>query len=237
MMRKKGIIFWDFDGTLIRFTGWRSALTGVLDECEPGHAIDPLNFRPFLQEGFPWHQPEGPHTHLKTPEDWWRALEPVFVKCYEGVGYNARRAAELAPKVRKFMVQPERYLLYEDSIHILTDLQLKGWRHCILSNHIPELPQIVKALGLSPYLDFCFTSGLTGYEKPHPRAFRIALETAGNTEKVWMVGDSVTSDIKGAEAVGIPAILVHSTPEENVRYHAAALTDVLEIIEGEYSHQ
>jgi putative hydrolase of the HAD superfamily len=113
-----------------------------------------------------------------------------------------------------------------------------GWRHAIITNHMPELPGIVKALGLSPYIEFCVDSALTGYEKPHPQAFRLALTMAGNPEQVWMVGDNMVSDIKGAEAVGIPAILVNEphvhtnqvADIRDIRYRAADLTGVVKII-------
>jgi putative hydrolase of the HAD superfamily len=224
------VIFWDFDGTLVPFTSWRSAVIDVLNESDPGHSVDPEHIRPFLRDGFPWHKPEEPHHHLSHPDKWWQALEPVFIRCYQGVGYSGERAAALAGQVRKQMTKPQRYTLYEDTIPVLAALKEKDWRHVILSNHMPELPDIVRALGLSPYIDFCITSADTGYEKPNLRAFRNALSIVGNPETAWMVGDNIVSDIKGAEAAGIPAILVHASPAEEAKYHAIDLVGVLKII-------
>jgi putative hydrolase of the HAD superfamily len=206
----------------------------ILDEYEPGHNINSENMRPFLREGFPWHNSEVPHTHITTSDEWWQTLEPVFIKCYMGVGYYPDRAAYLAQQVREYIIKPERYTLYEDALSVLTELKEKGWRHIILSNHIPELPQILNALALTPYIDYCLTSGATGYEKPNPQAFNIALETAGNPHDAWMVGDNLTTDIFGAEAAGIPAILVHTPPTEDARYCAATLTDVIKIVESNH---
>jgi putative hydrolase of the HAD superfamily len=80
--------------------------------------------------------------------------------------------------------------------------------NAILSNHVPELPELVGALGIAPYVDAVFTSALTGFEKPHPEAFRYALRAFGDPQHVWMVGDSPTADVQGAEALGLRAILV-----------------------------
>ena len=238
MAKTEKVIFWDFAGTLAversrktGGTGWRAAIMDVLDECEPGHGIDSEKIRSFLQEGFPWHKPEEPHTHLAMPDAWWQALELVFIRCYRGIGYSSERAAELATQVRRHMIKSERYVLYEDTITVLAELKAKGWRHVMLSNHMPELPEIVKMIGLSPYIACFITSGVTGYEKPHPQAFRIALDTAGNPEKAWMIGDNIESDINGAENAGIPAILVRSPRTEDVKYYAASLNDVVGIIE------
>jgi putative hydrolase of the HAD superfamily len=226
----KKVIFWDFDGTLVPFTSWRMAIVDVLNECEPGNRIDPESIRPFLRDGFPWHYPENPHPHLKYPDKWWKALEPVFIKCYKGVGYPEYRARELAEQVRKQMTRPQRYVLYENTILVLETLKEKDWRNVILSNHMPELPEIVNAIGLSSYVDYCITSAATGWEKPNPRAFRNALAIAGNPEIAWMVGDNTNSDVLGAEAAGIPAILVHASPVQQVRYYAADLPGALKII-------
>lgn len=234
MTQKKKVILWDFDGTLVRFTSWRMALRDVLNECDPGHQIDPEQMRPFLRDGFPWHRPEEPHLHLSNPDDWWQATEPVFARCYRGVGYDDKRAGELAIEVRKHMTVPARYQLYEDAISVLATLRDEGWSQIILSNHMPELPEIVRALGISPYIDSCLTSAATGWEKPNPKAFHNALETAGNPQKKWMIGDNIAADVKGAEAAGIAAILVHAPQIVEVKYSAAELTGVLNIIR-EYS--
>lgn len=231
MTSGKPTIIWDFDGTLVYFSSWRTALMDALDECEPGHNIDQEQIRPFLRDGFPWHRPDEPHTHLNTPEAWWTALEPLFIGAYRGVGIKYIRAREIAGQVRRHMTNPSRYTLYEDAISTLAGLKEKGWRHIILSNHMPELPDVIQSLGLSRYVDMCFVSGIIGYEKPNPQALRIALEGAGYPALVWVIGDNPTSDIQGAKAADIPAILVHNQPAEDTQYYAENLIDVVKIIE------
>jgi len=224
------VIFWDFDGTLVTFTSWRPAIVQVLDEHDPGHNVDAEIIRPFLKNGFPWHTPEVPHLHLNTPDAWWRALEPVFTRTYMGVGYSPERAAALAPLVRRYMARPERFKLFEDTIPVMEALNARGWRHAILSNHMPELASIAGALGLWPNITGCFSSAVTGYEKPNPQAYRLALEACGNPEKAWMVGDNVNADVKGSEAAGIPAILVRVPRPDDIKHYAADLHGAAEII-------
>jgi hypothetical protein len=69
-----------------------------------------------------------------------------------------------------------------------------------LSNHVPELPEILNNLGLAEQLLEVFNSAESGYEKPHPRAFDGVLETVAGAEAAWMVGDSLATDVRGAEA-------------------------------------
>jgi putative hydrolase of the HAD superfamily len=224
-------IIWDFDGTLVQFTSWRYALIDVLNEFEPGHGIDHEQIRPFLRDGFPWHKPEEPHFHLSKPEAWWASLEPLFTRVYQGVGFNMERAALLAKQVRKHMTNPKRFILFEDTLPVLTELKEKGWRNVILSNHMPELPYIVRSLELTPLIEICLTSGVTGYEKPNPQAFHMALSLVGNPKNVWMVGDNPISDVQGAETQGIPAILVRNQQNEEAKYKAHDLYEVIKIIE------
>ena len=202
----------------------------VLAEFEPGHTINSEQLRPFLKDGFPWNRPQESHQQLSTPEFWWINLEPLFVRTFQGVGFSFVRAKFLAHHVRKYMVNPNRYVLYDDTLPVLTELKEKGWRNVILSNNMPELPNIAEALGLNRFIDYCFVSATTGYEKPNPEAFNIALSALSNPERIWMVGDDLIPDVSGAESLGIPAILVHNTQSFNTKYQASTLLDALKII-------
>ena len=51
-------------------------------------------------------------------------------------------------------------------------------------------------------------SASTGYEKPNPEAWYIALRNLDPDTRVIMVGDNVNADARGAEQIGLPSILV-----------------------------
>jgi putative hydrolase of the HAD superfamily len=73
-------------------------------------------------------------------------------------------------------------------------------------------------------------SAVTGFEKPHPRAFALALASAGQPAVAWMIGDNPVADVGGAVATGLGAILVRtSPPDPGIRY-AAGLADVAAIV-------
>ena len=204
------VVLWDFDGTLAHRPGmWRGCLIETLDEHLPGHLVDSEELRPFLRHGFPWHRPEVAHLELCEPDAWWQHVEGLLAAAYEGVGIDRGGARRLARLARERYVDPScRWTLYPDTIPALERLRAQGWRHVVLSNHVPELPELVAALGLSPFLDLVLTSAATGFEKPNPRAFELALRRCGAPSEVWMVGDNPVADVAGAEAIGIPAVLV-----------------------------
>ena len=83
--------------------------------------------------------------------------------------------------------------------------------------HARPVRRLVGRDTLAPHLDHVLTSARTGYEKPHPRAFRLALAAAGDPREAWMVGDNAHADVGGAESVGLPAILVRADGPARLR--------------------
>ncbi len=236
-MRESGcalrqVILWDFDGTLaIREGGWTGALSDLLAVHAPDVAVTPDQIRPFLQAGFPWHEPHTPHTHLNDdPAMWWRALDPIFVNAFEGLGVARKRAVDLARLVRAQYLAPAAWRLFDDVLPALCALAEHGWQQMIVSNHVPELPQIVSELGLDNMFAAIINSATIGYEKPHPAIYQCALQMAGNADPIWMIGDSYNADVLGAQAAGIPAILVRK-PHPQAPYVCADLPAALAIIE------
>lgn len=208
-MNAEKVILWDFDGTLGgRPREWRGCLMEILDRHEPGHNVDVEEIRSYLRDGFPWHRPDVAHPELSTTDAWWAHVEPLLVRSYEGVRIEPERARVLGRLAREHYVDARQWTLFDDTLTALRLLQERGWSHIILSNHVPELRTIVEHLGLNDLVDEVVNSAETGYEKPHPGAFDHARRAAGNPEQLWMVGDNPHADVDGAEAAGIPAILI-----------------------------
>jgi putative hydrolase of the HAD superfamily len=205
------LILWDFDGTLgYRDGGWTGTLLEVLHRHRPGFPATRDDVRRHLQSGFPWQTPDVPHTHLRSAEQWWAALAPVFEKAYLSVGIGADEAARLAAEVRTTYLDAARWRLYEDTVPVLRSLASSGWTHRVLSNHVPELEPLLGTLGIRDLFQSVYTSGQTGYEKPHHGAFEVAIGPGADRSAVWMVGDSLTADVGGAHRVGVSAILVRN---------------------------
>jgi putative hydrolase of the HAD superfamily len=215
------LVIWDFDGTLAHRrgeTGWSILLAEALDAEEPGHGHTAETFRPHLREGFPWHRPEVAHTELGEPATWWGSVRPLLARAYEAAGYLPARAVELAEAARRLYVDPTvGWALFDDTLPTLERLSQAGWSHAILSNHVPELRQLVVGLGLESNFALVSCSAETGYEKPHPEAFASVLDRLRPAE-AWMVGDNVVADVLGAEAVGIRGVLVRRPDPRAARY-------------------
>ncbi len=231
-MAQKTII-WDFDGTLAERPGlWSGTMAEVLCERFPGCGITREDIRPYMKGVFPWDTPDMPHPGLSA-EGWWLRMESSMADAYESAGVEKEKSVYLAALARRRYIDPCGFKLYEDTISTLERLSSLGWRHMILSNHVPELSDIVAGLGIGGFFSLVLSSANTGYEKPHPEAFRLALAACGSPGTVWMAGDSIKADIEGASALGIPAVLVHTPDPGNLKYNADTLKNVISIVEPE----
>jgi putative hydrolase of the HAD superfamily len=225
------LLIWDFDGTLAFREGlWSSAVAEVARAHIPGCQVAREDFLPHLQSGFPWHSPELPHPHITSAQDWWQHLSPVIAGALvKGTGMPARQAEKLVPVVRATFVDPRHWALFDDVLPCLEALTEAGWTHVVLSNHVPELPLLIEALGLTPHMAQVFNSATLGYEKPHPESFGTVLGAFPDAARAVMVGDDYAVDVQGAEAVGLSAILVRKANAGATAFHEslASLAPVL----------
>lgn len=228
-------IFWDFDCTLGYNDGkWTGLLTGIVNERYPELGIVRDDIRPYMADGrFPWHHPEIEHPG-QSADEWWDDLLPMLIRAYRKAGTGDERAEELARLVRAAYLEPGAWHLYDDTVPCLEKLSEMGWIHYILSNHVPELPDIVKLLGIDGLFAEISTSADTGIEKPNPGAFKQMMAKLPADATIWMIGDNYKADVQGAEAVGLPAILVRGT-RDDAKFCCEGLDGVPEILAEQVS--
>ena len=225
-------ILWDFDGTLAYRKGmWSGCLADVLQEREPSAGITRDDVRPLLRSGFPWDTPDKAHPELNTPETWWEVVEALLVQACVQLGFSDGKARAYAREAHERYIDVAGFKLFDDTLPVLTNLTEHGWRHVILSNHVPELRDLIEGLRLADLVDDALSSAVTGYEKPNPKAFELGREAAGNPDEVWMIGDNPVADVKGALGVGIPAILVR-TDDKHTQPRARDLYEVEPLLEA-----
>ncbi|MGC9468189.1 MAG: HAD family hydrolase [Anaerolineae bacterium] len=230
------LLIWDFDGTLGYREGgaWTASVLETLQQAEPAREVTFEQLRPYMDTGFRWHRPDVRHIPVASvigpdADAWWAELEPVFARAYESVGLSEDAAATLAKRVRDTYLNLSRWRSFDDAEPALGRLAAGGWTHVMLTNHVPELPLIVRELGLEGHFARIFNSAVMGYEKPNPEAFRIVLDAYPEAEACWMIGDSYRADVQGAEAAGIPAVLVRR-PHPDAEFYAESLRAVFSSI-------
>ncbi len=110
--------------------------------------------------------------------------------------------------IRRFNEYLARPTIYEEVREVLAGLRVPV---CIVSNaDHQELQAALGHHGLK--FDFVVSSEISQSYKPHPRIFETALELTGwSAERVVHVGDSLHSDIGGAQGVGLKTAWVNRT--------------------------
>lgn len=135
-------------------------------------------------------------------EAWTRGLAALGID-------NDELGAELAerfPAERR-----KRPIVYDETFEVLDALKGK-YKLLLLTNGTPDL-QEEKLLGvpeLTPYFDEIIISGNYGMGKPDAGIFRHALECLGvDPQDAIMVGDKLTTDILGANTIGMTSVWVN----------------------------
>ena len=133
-----------------------------------------------------------------------------FLRMLDHIGYMgpdlSTRLNEVYLEHRYNDIEP-----YEDVVSML-DALASRFKLGLLSNgnNYPEY------FGLADRFDFAVYAQDIGIEKPDPRTFQIAVERAGcSLNQLLHVGDSLVTDVEGAQAVGVRAVWLNRDEDPN----------------------
>jgi 2-haloalkanoic acid dehalogenase type II len=124
---------------------------------------------------------------------------------HEALGFpRLERAA-----VRQAMLDSLTLRVFPDAPPALRALRARGLRLVVVSNWDSSLPEWLERTGLAELVDGVVSSAVVGAEKPSPRIFEVALDLAGVARgEALHVGDSMATDVGGARAAGVRAVLI-----------------------------
>ncbi|MEX1103570.1 MAG: HAD-IA family hydrolase [Dehalococcoidia bacterium] len=105
--------------------------------------------------------------------------------------------------------------LYDDARALLASLRMRGYAVGVVTNTIfPAhlLWRNLSRLGIAGYIDVLVTSVDVGFGKPHPAPYQRALaDLKLQPHEAIFVGDREETDIAGARAAGMRAVLLERT--------------------------
>jgi putative hydrolase of the HAD superfamily len=102
-------------------------------------------------------------------------------------------------------------------------------------DHPPYVAELLERHDLAQYLDYVVVSGAVRIDKPDPRIYRLALDALSCApEEALFVGDTLETDIAGANTVGCHAVLI-DTKDAHPQYagqRIRRLSELLPLLEG-----
>ena len=224
------ILLFDADRTLFDFDASEKA---AFEKTAPEFGVTPtkevyLAYKRFNDEN--WEALE--RGELEKPRILVRRFEQILSFC----GENVSKAAEFNRKYLKTLATES--IVFPESEGVLSELKNRGKRLFLITNGVTEVQK--GRLSRSPvkyFFEDVFISDEIGFEKP-AREFFAAVEKSikdFNKEKSVVIGDSLTSDIKGANLSGFDCVWLNAKnmplpPEYKANYIILKLEDVLDIV-------
>lgn len=123
--------------------------------------------------------------------------------------------------------------IYPDTIETLKALKEKKIKVALISNAPADnVEQVLERFGMKEFFDGIFISYEQGKLKTEG-LFDVALKKLKlKKEDVISVGDSIETDIKGAESAGIKGYLLDRKGRREFENKIMSLTEVLKLVEG-----
>ena len=129
------------------------------------------------------------------------------------------------------------YQLMADSLEVVENLSKKEELYIVTNGVSVTQHQRLKKSGLAPYFKKFFISEELGVHKPMKAFFDIVFSEIPqlDKEKTVIIGDSLTSDIKGGQVAGIDTIWMNPqgkvANEIKPTFQIKKLTDLYQILE------
>jgi putative hydrolase of the HAD superfamily len=189
-------VFFDVGGTLLR--PWPS-VGAIYAAAAHRHGLSgtPEQMERAFRES--WAALKRPGLTV-SDKDWWREL--VFRTLGEEHEACFRELFE------KF-ARAEAWQVFPGVEETLREARARGLHIGVISNWDERLRPLLQEIGLARWFDSITISCEVGAEKPDARIFQSALHAAKvGAGEALHIGDSFNEDVRGAEAVGMRAVLL-----------------------------
>ena len=229
---KISTILWDVDGTLLDFKAAESAAVKKLfGEFSLGECTDEMVSR-----------------YSQINEVFWQRLErneitkpQVLVGRFEQFFREAGIPVSLAPEFnQRYQIRLGDTIAFrDDSISIVRALCGKVKQYVVSNGTIVAQTKKLTLSGLGELMDGIFLSEAVGAEKPNKAFFDAVFDhiRPSDLSGILIVGESLTSDIRGGLTAGIRTCWYNPARQEapekyRIDYVISDLHEVLEIIES-----
>ena len=172
----------------------------------------------------------SPETVAELERDWWkRVVAQVFAPWPPFEKFD-----DFFDELFGYFADPGAWSLYPEVPDTLAALQHRRLCSSVISNFDSRLVQILDGLGIGRFFDRVFVSSRTGYAKPDPQIFHLALKHHGLApEQSLHVGDSELNDLQGATRAGLRGLLVdrRTAVDPSDHQRVSTLRSILDLVD------
>lgn len=223
-------ILWDIDGTVLDFIASEAyAIRDLFKKYEIGECSDEmLKLYSSINVKY-WQMLE--RNEMTKPE----ILVGRFREFFEIIGADVSIAEDFN---RDYQVTLGDYVVFVDNAKdILLSQKGKYTLAAVTNGTRVAQEKKLRLSGLDSIFDAIFISEVVGVEKPNKEYFDFVFEKLGITDKkeVLLIGDSLTSDMKGGEIAGVDTCWFNphhkpNTLDISVTYEIDNLTEINNIV-------
>mgnify|MGYP002626672079 CR=1 FL=1 len=191
-------ILWDIDGTLLDFkAAERAAVKTCFRLFGLGECTDAMVARYSAINEKYWERLEL--GELTKPQVLTGRFEEFFQR--EGIAFGGVDDFNAAYQLRL----GDTICFRDDSYELVRKLRGRVRQYAVTNGTVVAQEKKLRNSGLGALLDGVFISDRVGVEKPSAEFFQTVLQAVGPAEKdrIMIVGDSLTSDIRGGLNAGI----------------------------------
>ena len=192
------ILLWDVDGTLLDFeAAAHAALKKLFEEFSLGDCTDDMIRRYSQINDAYWQRLE--RNEITKPQVLVGRFEQFFTEI--GVPVTLAQAFN-----ERYQIRLGDTIVYrDDSIHVIEKLRGKVKQYVVSNGTVVAQSRKLRLSGIGERMDGVFLSEQIGAEKPNKAFFDAVLDAIhpSDLSEVMIVGDSLTSDIRGGNNAGI----------------------------------
>lgn len=108
----------------------------------------------------------------------------------------------------------------DGAFSVISSLRSTGYKVVLVSNTTPPTRVSIDQWAIDDLVDEIVLSCDCGVRKPDPRIFEIAMRRVSScADQTCMVGDKLSTDIRGAANAGIPGILLNSSASQPAAFN------------------
>lgn len=209
------VIMWDIDGTVLDFlAAEKAAIKTLFLKFGLGECTDEMIERYSKINRKYWERLE--RKELTKPE----VLVGRYVEFFESEGLDVSKASAFNDAYQ--IALGDTIVFCDESDQIIKGLKGKYYQVAASNGTIIAQNKKLRLSGLDQILDDVFLSEKLGHEKPAEEFFTIAFEKVEKDlgrkiprEEIIIVGDSLTSDIRGGNNAGIKTCWYNPRREKN----------------------